>query len=143
MELTLKPKTLSSKSLISMLYVDGVFECFILEDIPRDKKVYAETCIPAGIYKIEIIWSPTFKKKLPHLISVPGFDGILMHSGNTDKDTKGCLLTGETAGTNQVLNSRIAFGKLFTKMLNAESKNEGITIDVRRPSKVLTPNLVV
>lgn len=143
MELTLRPRTLSATSLISELYCDGTFECFILEDIPRPFKEHGKTCIPAGVYDIKVTWSNRFKKQLPQLIDVPDFQGIRIHPGNTSEDTEGCLLPGSTTCTNMVGNSRIAFAKLFTKILNAERKQEPITIDIRRPSQnIQKPNLL-
>lgn len=64
-----------------------------------------QTAIPTGNYKIIVNLSPKFKRNLPRLIDVPGFDGILIHRGNTDKDTSGCILIGENKVVGKVINS--------------------------------------
>lgn len=64
------------------LFADGTFVCYTLEDKIRLEKIKHETCIPAGIYTIEMTYSPTFKKILPLLLNVPGFYGIRIHPGN-------------------------------------------------------------
>src|SRR3972149_10690167 len=96
MELLLQRKIFTDKSTIGELFVDGVFECFTLEDVVRDdEKIKKVTAIPDGIYTVLVTWSPRFKRQLPLLIDVPGFDGIRIHPGNTADDTEGCLLVGE------------------------------------------------
>jgi hypothetical protein len=98
------------------------FECFICEDEVREgPKVYGKTAIPAGAYDIVITMSPRFKRRLPRLVGVPGFEGILIHPGNTAKDTEGCLLPGTAYNDQGVLNSRVAFDALFKK-IDAEIK---------------------
>jgi len=79
---------------IGDLYVENEFFCFTLEDELRDKevKVYGETCIRAGRYKVELTMSNRFKRIMPLLVDVPMFKGIRMHGGNTSKDTLGCPL---------------------------------------------------
>ena len=57
-------------------------------------KVYGETAIPAGEYEVHLAESPHFKRVLPHIYGVPGFEGVLMHGGNRPKDTLGCILVG-------------------------------------------------
>lgn len=104
--LTLKRDTYTSKTTIGKLYVNDLFICDTLEDVCRDlnkdgdlkdsgeSKVYGETAIPSGIYKMIINISPRFKKLLPRLIGVEGFDGVLIHTGNIPADTHGCILVG-------------------------------------------------
>ena len=78
--------------------------------------------------------SPRFKRVLPLLIDVPGFDGIRIHPGNTDKDTEGCLLVGERITIQQgipfLLNSRAAFDRLMPKLEDAVKRGERIEIEV-------------
>ncbi len=79
----------------SPLVVDGVFWGYALEDVVRPAgapKVHGKTAIPAGIYQVAMHDSPRFKKRLPHLLDVPGFQYILAHGGNTAADTEGCLI---------------------------------------------------
>ena len=63
-------------------------------NLSKEKKVYGETCIPYGTYKVVINKSPKFKRLMPRLLDVPHFDGILIHSGNTEKDSAGCIILG-------------------------------------------------
>ena len=76
--------------------VDGneVFKCYTLEDPVRDKKVWGDTAIPAGTYTVKTRFSNRFKKDLPGIENVPGFEGVLIHGGNTKIDTHGCILVG-------------------------------------------------
>jgi len=119
MELCLTRFMFTDKSTIGKLSIDGVEECYTLEDPVRDKKIKHETAIPAGIYEIIITWSPRFKVFLPLLLDVEGFSGIRIHPGNYPRDTSGCILVGTSAGTNIVKTSRKAFDKLFDKIEEA------------------------
>jgi uncharacterized protein DUF5675 len=96
----------------------AVRECFILEDRVRAAgvKVQNETAIPAGRYRVIVDWSNRFKKYAFHILNVPNFTGIRIHSGNTDKDTDGCLLVGQERALNAVFQSRTAFGALWEKL---------------------------
>lgn len=80
---------------IGQLLIDDKFFCYTLEDVSRDIKVYGETAIPKGIYKVIVDYSDHFKKELPHILNVPGFAGIRMHGGNSASDTLGCILLGK------------------------------------------------
>ena len=117
---------------IGRLFVDGLFECYTLEDTVRSIKIPGETAIPAGKYKLIIDWSNRFKRNLPHILNVPGFEGIRIHSGNTAKDTEGCLLVGQTwAGGAAIGRSIAAFNTLLPKLQEALTlKEEGVTIEI-------------
>lgn len=121
MELTLTREPSTAHSTPGSLLVDGVFECYTLEDVVRDKKIHGETAIPAGTYKVIIDMSNRFKRLLPLVVDVPGFAGIRIHPGNTDKDTEGCILVGTSRSKDFVGNSRVAFDALFKKMQAAKS----------------------
>lgn len=94
---------------IGKLYIDDNYFCDTLEDVVRSgEKVYGQTAIPAGKYKVKKTYSPRFKKKLPEILNVPGFSGVRIHSGNTAKDTEGCLLLGLNKAKGAVLCSQDA-----------------------------------
>lgn len=115
---------------IGKLYVDGVYFADTLEDKVRDynkdgdlldkgeTKVFGETAIPYGEYKIIIGYSPRFKGNYPRIQNVPHFDGILIHSGNTAEDTHGCILVGNNTEKGKVTNSKNTFQRLFKLMEN-------------------------
>lgn len=131
MLIELKRFELGTNFTIGRLFVDGVYECFTLEDKvrPFGVKKFGETAIPAGTYEVDITFSERFKKPLPQLLAVPGFEGVRIHSGNTDLDTEGCILVGQLwKGGDLISQSRLAFGLLFDKMQVAKTKKEPIKI---------------
>lgn len=119
MKLKLDRQTYTDKATVGRLYVDDKFECFTLEDVVRPKKIYGETAIPTGTYKVVVTMSPRFKRKLPLLLDVPGFEGIRIHPGNTAEDTEGCILVGLSEGKDRVNESRKAFQALYDKIVSA------------------------
>lgn len=138
---------------ISNMYIDGVKFCNVLEDVDRGltqdmplediqkAKVYGKTAIPTGTYKVTLdVVSPKFSKykqyefcdgKLPRLLDVPGFNGILIHIGNTEGDTDGCLLVGKNNVVGKVTESTATFKALYTKMQEAVENGEEITITIK------------
>ena len=142
MELELTRSTKTNRSTIGELTINGVFECFILEDKDRGLrqgmpvselmalKIKKETAIPTGRYEIVISFSDRFRKMLPLLLEVPAFEGIRIHSGNTEADTEGCLLPGKTKSADAVGSSRVAFTALFDK-IKAAMQREKIFITVK------------
>jgi hypothetical protein len=116
MKLHLKRLHRTEFSTIGELTIDGLFECYTLEDKERDVKIKSETAIPKGTYKVIINQSARFKTLLPLLIDVPNFEGIRIHPGNTNHDTEGCILVGKTRGKDFVGKSRKAFATLLAKM---------------------------
>jgi len=106
---------------LGILSIGGDFECYTLEDVVRPKKIYGATAIPAGIYQVVITMSNRFKRLLPLLVDVPGFEGIRIHPGNTAGDTYGCILVGNATRGDSVINSRVAFDRLFEKLRVADS----------------------
>jgi hypothetical protein len=132
MNLKVVRKVFTEDSTIGELSVDGRFECFTLEDKVRavgTPKVWGATAIPEGIYEVIINFSEKFQKFLPLLLNVPNFSGIRIHSGNTSRDTTGCILVGQSKASNFVGNSKAAFAPLFAKM-QAASKREKIFIQI-------------
>ena len=140
---------------IGKLYVDGVFFSNTLEDRDRGltstmsieeikkKKKAGDTAIPTGIYKVRMdIPSPKFSKsnwyikncngaKMPRLKDVPGYDGVLIHCGNTAKDTEGCILVGKNDIKGMVTKSKDYFLKLYNIMYTAYKKGESIEITIK------------
>lgn len=136
---------------ISNLYIDGKWFCNVIEDTDRDltqktplneikaKKVYAKTAIPSGTYKVTLnVISPSFSKKpyyistcggrVPRLLNVPGFEGILIHAGNSEKDSAGCLIVGENKAKGKVLNSKATYERLYKELLKDRNN---ITIEIK------------
>lgn len=118
---------------LGRLLVAGEHECFTLEDRVRPSgatKVPGETAIPAGVYGVQVTWSPRFKRPLPLLVNVPGFEGIRIHSGNDPEDTEGCILVGQAVYAGVLARSRLAYDALLPKIQAAE-RDEGCWIEVR------------
>lgn len=141
MKLRLERKYFKDTYTIGNLYIDDSFFCNTLEDKNRDLnkngkfdngevKMYAETCIPFGTYDVKITFSPKFKRELPWLQNVPSFTGILIHRGNTAKDSAGCILVGENKAVGKVLNSTPYEEKLVKMMKEATTRGEEITIEI-------------
>ena len=141
MKLKLERKYFKNTYTIGNLYVDGTFFSNTLEDKNRDvnkngkfdngeTKVYGETCIPFGTYKIVVNMSPKFKRELPRLLNVPSFEGVLIHRGNTAKDSAGCILIGENKVVGKVINSTPYEERLVKMMKTAISKGEEIIIEI-------------
>lgn len=121
MKITVKRLHRTERSTIGELFIDGKFECYTLEDVERKVKIPSETAIPKGTYIVGITLSNRFKRLLPILIDVPNFEGVRIHSGNTNHNTEGCILVGTTRSKDFIGSSRLAFDKLFKKMQSAKS----------------------
>jgi GH24 family phage-related lysozyme (muramidase) len=140
-------KEYTPKSTIGELYIDGKFECFTLEDRIRALKVPGTTAIPSGHYEVVVTHSNRFKKLLPLLMNVPNYEGVRIHTGNTDENTEGCLLVGKTKQRDFVGESKVAFNELFPKIQEALQR-EKVFLDVvqeNAPSELLaraTPPMV-
>lgn len=143
MELTLDRKWCKDSYSIGKLYIDGQFFCNTCEDRDRGLndtmtvdeikkiKVYGETAIPKGTYTVTITYSNKYKKMMPLINNVKGYDGIRIHSGNTAKDSLGCILVGENKEVGKVLNSRATYDKLYARLKAASDKGEKITITIK------------
>lgn len=118
LQVEIRREIYTGKSTIGRLFVNGEFECYTLEDCARapGTKLPGATCIPEGNYSLIMNYSRRLKKRLPQLLAVPGFEGIRIHPGNTDADTEGCILVGQTRAEDFVGKSRAAFGKLLTRL---------------------------
>ena len=95
------------------------------------EKVHSKTCIPYGTYTVRLSYSNRFKRILPEVLNVPHFLGIRLHSGNSSKDTEGCILVGTKSKGDWVTASRVAFNKLYKLLQTAEKNKEEITITIR------------
>lgn len=130
MQLKLVRSGLNEQCTIGDLFVDGVRECYTLEDCVRDEKIAGKTAIPAGNYEVTITYSERFKKPLPLLHGVKGFEGVRIHSGNKAEDTEGCILVGQTRSENFIGGSKAAFEPLYAKIEKALSANEKVFIEI-------------
>ncbi|QOR58738.1 transpeptidase catalytic domain protein [uncultured phage cr10_1] len=135
MELTLNRIFLGSSATIGELLINDKHLCDTLEDRvrPEGEKVYGKTAIPEGTYEVKLTHSPRFKKILPEILNVPNFSGIRIHTGNSSKDTEGCILVGTWDGEKEdwVGSSKIAFDELMTLLEEATNNKEKITITVK------------
>lgn len=153
MELVIDRKWKKQSYTISNLTIDGKWFCNVLEDTDRglddsmsiakikELKKPSITAIPRGTYDITLdVVSPKFCNnsfykqvcdgKLPRLLHVKGFEGILIHAGNTDKDSAGCLLVGQNKVKGQVINSRDTFKELYKLLKDRKMRGEKITIKI-------------
>ena len=129
MKLLLKRLHKTDKSTIGELSIDGKFECYTLEDVERKEKVFGKTAIPKGTYEVIMNMSNRFKKRMPLLLNVPGYEGVRIHTGNKPEDTEGCLLLGKTRGVDVIGDSRKAIADFYPK-LEAALKVGKVTITI-------------
>lgn len=146
----------TSNSTGSQLIVDKRPFCFTIEDGYRQKKIKHETRIPAGRYRIVARKAGSFFQKyarqfghkfVPMLLDVPGFDYILIHIGNTVRDTSGCLLVNRfiglgTDGHYTGTDSTSVYKLLYSLMEKALERDEEIWIEVKR-REIPTPNSIL
>ena len=155
MKLEIERKWPKATYTIGRLYVDGVLFCNTLEDRDRGlkqsdnldyiktRKVYGETAIPKGTYTVSMnVTSPKYaavswywqlcKGKMPRLLNVPGFDGILIHPGgsNGPLDTMGCVLVGRNTKVGKLTESKATFKALYKEMKKASDRGEVIEITI-------------
>lgn len=152
MEIKVKRKWKKEAYTIGKMYIDGEYVCDTLEDKDRGLtssmsvaqicgvKVHGETAIPTGRYLVDMkTVSPRFgsraqyqfcKGRLPRLCNTPGYQGVLIHIGNTAQDTDGCILVGENKAVGQVLNSTATFRKVYAKLKAADERREQIWITI-------------
>jgi hypothetical protein len=75
-------------------------------------------------------YSTRFAKLMPHIIGVPGFNGVRIHSGNTAADTEGCILLGQSRGKAEIHQSKMAFDAFFPKLQAAFDRKELVRITI-------------
>ena len=132
-----------------LMYIDGKFECYTLEDQYQAVKVMHETCIPEGTYDIKFRKVGGFHQKysaryknahygMLELQNVPGFQYILIHSGNTDEHTSGCILTGNTqqdldlGKDGMIGQSRVAYQNMYKKVAAVLRQGKPVTLEVSK-----------
>jgi RNase P/RNase MRP subunit p29 len=137
-----------------MLFIDGIFECYTLEDQYQAVKVMHETCIPEGKYNIEFRKTGGFHSKyseryknahygMLHIQDVPNFTYILIHTGNTDEHTSGCLIVGETQQDLEISkdgfvgSSSVAYKKMYAKVAGQLLQGKKVTIEYTTINKLL------
>lgn len=123
---------------IGHLYIDGKYFCDTLEDVDRGLnskmslqeiqkvKIKHETAIPIGMYYVDMNtispkysnfskypYAKPYNAKMPRIKNIPGYDGVLIHPGNSKRDTSGCILVGENKVKGQVINSQATWKKLM------------------------------
>jgi hypothetical protein len=123
MILLLKRGAWTDKATHGQLFIDGELFCDTLEDKDRfledhneTIKVYGQTAIPRGEYKVEVNWSNRFTNYMPMVLDVPYFKGIRIHPGNTDKDTEGCILVGLFYSIGTIASSRVTYQRLMREL---------------------------
>ena len=150
MKLTVKRIAKRATYTIGKLYIDGTYFCDTCEDTDRGleqampldmirrTKVPGETAIPVGTYELSMRHiSPKYSKKkafaftggvMPRLLNVPGYEGVLIHSGNTAADSEGCILVGENKKVGAVINSLATFKRLWQVLW--DHRGEPLTITI-------------
>ena len=121
------------------------FLAYTLEDEYRSEKKFGETRIPNGTYKLGLRkvggYHAKYTKRFPHIhvgmlhvLDVPGFEYILIHCGNTDENTAGCLLVGDSQENNQITTdgfigkSTQAYKRIYPRIAEAIDCGEKVTI---------------
>jgi len=140
MKLKVVRETKNDVCTIGSLFINDVFFCYTLEDKDRGlkqsdsllfiqaKKIFGLTAIPSGFYKLTVNQSPKFKRMLPRILEIKGFDGVLLHRGNTADHSLGCILIGYKKGYNSIFESTKAETDLVNRLLL--HNNEVHTIEI-------------
>ena len=146
MKLTVVRTQFGTDATNGLLFIDGIFECYTLEDQYQAVKVMHETCIPEGTYDIQFRKTGGFHAKyseryknahygMLHIQDVPNFTYILIHTGNTDEHTSGCLIVGETQQDLEVSkdgfigSSTLAYKKMYAKVASQLLQGKKVTIE--------------
>ena len=154
MKLTVVRTQFGTDATNGLLFIDGIFECYVLEDQYQAVKVMHETCIPEGTYDIKFRTVGGFHEKykkrygndhygMLHLQDVPNFTYILIHAGNTDEHTSGCLIVGETqqdldiSDDGFIGHSGKAYLKLYNKVAKQLLQGKEVSIEYTTINKLL------
>lgn len=136
----------NDESTLGLLYLNGKFICYTLEDQYQENKVYAETRIPVGEYKITLRTVGGFHERYKvqfkdihkgtlWIRDIPGFEYVLIHCGNTDNDTAGCILVGDSSLQNvsnrgYIGDSVKAYRRIYPAIAQALTQGEHVTIEI-------------
>ena len=154
MKLTVVRTQFGTDATNGLLFIDGLFECYTLEDQYQAVKVMHETCIPEGTYDIQFRKTGGFHAKyseryknahygMLHIQDVPNFTYILIHTGNTDEHTSGCLIVGETQQDLEISkdgfigSSTAAYKKMYAKVAAQLLQGKKVTIEYTTINKLL------
>ena len=137
---------MSSTSTLGMLFIDGHFACYTLEDVVREEKIPGETCIPAGVYRISLKKEggenhrysqkfPMIHRGMLQLNDVSNFKDIQIHVGNTKKAKDACILLGDGSNNNQVeegfvSSSSKAYQRVYSVIAYAIEQGEDVWIEI-------------
>lgn len=153
MEIKVDRKWKKEDYTVGRMYINGEFICNTMEDTDRGlddgmettqikaKKIPTRTAIPTGKYKVTLnVTSPKFSKKeyywnfckgkVPRLLNVKGFEGILIHCGATATNSAGCILVGDNTVKGRLTNSQARFEQVYAMLKEAQGNNEEITIEI-------------
>ena len=140
MKLKVVRETKNDVCTIGSLFINDVFFCYTLEDKDRGlkqsdsllfiqaKKIFGLTAIPSGFYKLTVNQSPKFKRMLPRILDIKGFDGVLMHRGNSADHSLGCILVGYQKGDNAIFDSTKAENDLVNLLLLHKDEKHSLEI---------------
>ena len=154
MKLTVVRTQFGTDATNGMLFINNIFECYTVEDQYQAVKVMHETCIPEGTYDIEFRKTGGFHAKyseryknahygMLHIQDVPNFTYILIHTGNTDEHTSGCLIVGETqqdldsSKDGFIGSSTVAYKKMYAKVANQLLQGKKVSIEYTTIDKLL------
>ena len=137
----------NGESTLGLLFIDGKFECYTLEDEYRTVKVFGETRIPSGSYTIKLRTEGGHHERYKHkftsihkgmlwLQDVPNFEYVYIHIGNTDEDTDACILVGESPNgadysEARVLNSANNYKRLYYLIMEAINAGERVWFEIK------------
>ena len=153
MKIILQRKYKKNDYTIGKLFINNTYFCDTLEDKDRGLtsemlestiktiKIHSQTAIPTGEYLIDLntvspkfkdrSWAKPYGGKLPRLLNVKGFDGILIHVGNVAKDSLGCILVGKNTIKGKITDSTVTFNKLMKLLIQASLKGELLTLIIK------------
>jgi hypothetical protein len=127
---------------VGELYIDNKKKCYTLEDTVRDKKIKHETAIPKGTYKVKLRKYGTTHERYENrfgdlhkgtleICDVPNYTDVLIHIGNSNIDTSGCILVGERERNGWLFSSTKAYMKIYEIISEALLRDEDVYIEIK------------